>query len=192
MQTFATAPHVSYDIRRGRIGSIPDPRLQTLAQYWFDRADLMAAGASALPSRASIDPLDLRALLPNLMLLERSGEPPQERYQFRLVGTDIRQFTGRELTGQYLDAVLPESYHDYVRMLNRLAHDAARPVYSSSLYHDEGDFVNGITYRLVMPLRGMLGPILFVCQYWQRRQDRGYWTGDWRSATPEISVIESR
>src|SRR5688572_26052826 len=145
MQSFVTPPQVTFDIADGRIADMPDSRLQQMAQYWFARRN-----PDGLVARAAIDPLDFPALLPNIMLLDRIGQPPEERYRFRLAGTEVVSFAGRELTGRHIDELLPSSYHDYVRLMNRLALQRRLPVYSSGLYHDQGNFVNGLTYRLIM------------------------------------------
>jgi hypothetical protein len=186
MQTFARLPRNTLEVADGPIAAVPDDRLRGLAHYWAARCI-----NGRVPLRTSIDPLDLPALLPNIMLLERVEEAETDRYRFRLAGTDIARYTGRELTGQFIDQVLPDSYHDYVRLLNRVALARQRPVYSSSLYHDEGNFVNGITYRLVLPLRSGDTPpdMILACQYWQRRADDGAWIGDWRRVKPEIRVL---
>jgi hypothetical protein len=187
MNTFSTTPWVSLEVGRGDIASIPDQRLRSLAEYWFERRK-----SGGIPSRSAIDPLDFPALLPNIILVERIGQQPGERYRFRLVGTDVVAHAGRELTGSYVDEVLPSPYYDYVRLLNRTTLEQALPVYSSSLYHDEGNFVNGITYRLLMPLAGGQDgatAMLLICQFWQRRVDAGAWNGDWRNVAPEIRVI---
>jgi hypothetical protein len=55
-----------------------------------------------LPTRAAIDPVDIRALLPNIILGTIEYNPL--RVFYRLVGTRIVSFRG-ELTGHYLDAV---------------------------------------------------------------------------------------
>lgn len=191
MEAFTTLPRVSLEIDHGRIADIPDDRLQMLARYWFSRRR-----SSDVPLRAEIDPLDFPAVLPNVMLLDRIAgrDTDGDRYRFRLAGTHVAIYTGRELTGCYLDEVLPAGYLDYVRLLNRTVLAERLPVYTSSLYHDEGNFVNGITYRLVMPLRNAdaaTPDIIFVCQFWQRRVDRGCWTGDWLDVKPEIRVIHA-
>lgn len=158
-----------------------------MAEYWFARR-----ATGGVPPRSAIDPLDFPALLPNIILVERIGERPGERYRFRLVGTDVVTHAGRELTGSHVDEVLPGTYYRYVQLLNRTTLEHALPVYSSSLYHDKGNFVNGLTYRLLMPLAGgrdRATPILFICQFWQRREDAGPWTGDWQSVIPEIRVV---
>ena len=54
------------------------------------------------PPRAVIDPLDIRGLLPNILLGAIEYDP--FRVFYRLVGTRIVAFRG-ELTGHYLDAV---------------------------------------------------------------------------------------
>lgn len=189
MRIFDTLPSFSTTtIGRGPIDSLPDARLQQLAGYWCGKRQ-----DGAVPARAAIDPLEIPALLPNIMLLDRVGLPDDERYRFRLCGTDIAGFVGRELTGLFIDEALPAGYHGFVRQLNRTALAEGLPVYSSSLYHDEGNFVNGVTYRLVLPLRGGEGPadMVLACQYWQRREETGHWLGDWRRAVPEIRVIEA-
>ncbi|WP_341911836.1 PAS domain-containing protein [Ferrovibrio terrae] len=187
MQTFAQLPRITLDISQGTVDAIPDERLRELAHYWFARRH-----GNQVPSRADIDPLDFPALLPNIMLLDRVTTPEGDRFRFRLSGTDIALYTGRELTGKFLDEVLPATYHEYVDLLNRTVLKTQLPIYTSSLYHDEGNFVNGITYRVVMPLRSSsLQPDrIFVCQFWQRREDRGSWTGNWLSAQPEIRVLQ--
>jgi hypothetical protein len=147
-----------------------------------------------VPRRADIDPLDFKPLLPNVMLLDRVLQGERERFRFRLVGTTVVGIAGRELTGAFIDESLPASYGDYVATLNRLALRRRRPVYSSSLYHDEGNFVNGLTYRLILPLRSGDADepdLIFACQFWQRRQEQGHWSGDWRSVEPEIAVISA-
>jgi hypothetical protein len=189
MQIFTQLPHGTLDISSGTIAGLPDQRLCRLADYWFARRP-----ADGVPARSTIDPLDFPALLPNIMLIERVIEDGADRYRFRLSGTEVVHHTGRELTGRFLDDVLPADYHDYVRQMNRIALDRGHPVYSSSLYHDEGNAVNAITYRLIMPLAsGNATPaepdMLLVCQFWQRRAEPGAWNGDWRSVTPEIRVI---
>jgi hypothetical protein len=191
MQIFAQLPHSTLEISTGTIAGLPDERLRRLADYWVARCS-----ADGVPARTAIDPIDFPALLPNIMLIERMIDSGRDRYRFRLAGTDIARSTGRELTGRFLDDVVPADYHDYVRQMNRVALNRRRPVYSSSLYHDKGDFVNAITYRLIMPLAsGSATPaepdMLFVCQFWQRRAEPGPWNGDWRSVTPEIRVIEA-
>ncbi|WP_341705095.1 PAS domain-containing protein [Ferrovibrio sp.] len=186
MSAFTALPRFSFDVAEGGMAAIPDPRLQALAEYWFDRRE-----NGMPPRRAAIDPLDFPDLLPDLLMLDRIDTPEGDRFRYRLVGTRVGEHVGRELTGQFLDEALPPSYYEFVVLTHRLALRRGLPVYASSLYHDEGNTVNALTYRLVMPLRTTeaAADLIFVSQFWQRRNDRGYWTGNWMDLKPEITVI---
>jgi len=73
-----------------------------LLTYWRRKAP-----PDGLPGRQHVDPIELPArLLPNIVLLdvERHGHAP--RFRFRLVGTALFGYFGREVTGaRYEEAV---------------------------------------------------------------------------------------
>jgi hypothetical protein len=71
---------------------IPHPGLRELYRYWCDRR-----ASPDLPGRGDIDPLDIPALLPNLMLIDVADNPPAMTY--RLVGTALVTRMGRDATG---------------------------------------------------------------------------------------------
>src|SRR5262249_11533838 len=78
-----------------------DDRLQRLYAYWGDRC-----AGRAMPTRADIDPLALRYILGNIVLLgvERDAHPATNmRFRVRLQGTEIVQRLGFDLTGRTLD-----------------------------------------------------------------------------------------
>src|SRR5688500_940716 len=64
-----------------------------LFDYW--RA---CAKGHAMPSRASINPAAIPALLPGISILEAGRQPDQVIY--RLAGTRLRDIFGREVTGK--------------------------------------------------------------------------------------------
>lgn len=87
---------------------VKSPRIRQLHHYWRSKCD-----GSRLPARSSIEPGDIRALLPHLILAELGSEP--FRITYRLVGTAVAKnhksdFTGRDhdevdsLQGSGLDA----------------------------------------------------------------------------------------
>lgn len=194
MQIFSQLPSHTLEVSQGTVAALPDERLRWLAEYWQSKCGTDETAGGTVPERSAIDPLDFPALLPNIMLIERVIEGGQDRYRFRLAGTDIVHYTGREVTGKFIDEMLPPDYHEYVRLMDRIVLARRRPLYSSSLYHDEGNFVNGITYRLLLPLRSSAGAepdMVLACQFWQRREGSGYWNGDWRSVMPEIRVLDN-
>lgn len=69
-------------------------RLKDLYEYWQSRHPC----ADLLPSRAGIDPLDIPALLPWLILFEVGQRPEDVRY--RLIGTKVVERIGKDLTGR--------------------------------------------------------------------------------------------
>ena len=48
---------------------VQSQRIHRLYAYWLDKA------AGGVPARAEFDPVDVRELLPNLMMLDVLGEP---------------------------------------------------------------------------------------------------------------------
>ncbi|WP_341704776.1 PAS domain-containing protein [Ferrovibrio sp.] len=66
------------------------------------------ARGTRLPARDDFDPLDLKSVLPRLLLIAVQDDPPDFRY--RLAGTATRELTGRELTGQSVLDLLPAQH----------------------------------------------------------------------------------
>jgi hypothetical protein len=92
-------------------GPIPeselDPRLKALLDYWRGKC-----GPGHLPARADIDPLELRALLGNINLIDvvpqtpgSDGKPGSRRFRYRLFGTEFVFYHGGDLTGQWVDEI---------------------------------------------------------------------------------------
>jgi hypothetical protein len=84
-------------------GDSPDEqRLAAIYRYW----DSKRRGRT-MPSRADIDPIELRFYLPQLVLLDVEGDPP--RFRYRLVGTEVtrvrRGLDNADPTGRFVDEV---------------------------------------------------------------------------------------
>lgn len=78
---------------------LPHSRMQALFKYWLD-----ARRDAAMPPISAIDPLQLpRKPLPFLSMLEVVGAPP--RFLIRLLGTQLVEVIGRDLTRRYLDEI---------------------------------------------------------------------------------------
>jgi hypothetical protein len=75
---------------------IRSERLRQVYAYW---ASKIVGGR--LPSRASIDPVEIPRLLPFVFLVDVERDP--QRFRFRLVGTQICVWAGRDATGMYTD-----------------------------------------------------------------------------------------
>lgn len=73
-------------------------KLRRLHEYWLaKKADRVA------PPRRDIEPAEMRDLLPIIFLVDVEGRPT--KFRFRLVGTDIVQHFGMDLTGRYVDDI---------------------------------------------------------------------------------------
>lgn len=62
-------------------------------------------GEHALPPRSAFDAFVLKPWLPNISIIEITGDPP--RFKIRLAGTAVNRFAGIDATGKYLDDVIP-------------------------------------------------------------------------------------
>ena len=75
-----------------------NPVLSAFWTYWHRKR----AGRAA-PRRLDIEPTEVPQLLPHIQLIDRVGD----RFRYRLCGTAIVEAYGRELTGKFLDEVIP-------------------------------------------------------------------------------------
>jgi hypothetical protein len=78
-----------------------DPLFVDLLDYWKDKRD-----GRAMPRRAAIDPMDLRAHLGSLFLLEIAEPLAESRY--RLIGTNIVEASGRDSTNRSIGELYTE------------------------------------------------------------------------------------
>src|SRR6266849_6825400 len=89
-------------------GDSDDGFLLALHAYWEQKR----AGRS-LPDRADIDPVEMPPrLLPYLFIVEYANIPA--RWRYRLMGTEMVERLGADLTGRYLDEALGGRYCNYL------------------------------------------------------------------------------
>jgi hypothetical protein len=86
------------DEAEDRAPPVTDRRLIRLYQYW-----LAQRGARRMPSRADIDPVEMRFILGYLMLIDVSQPGPE--FRIRLQGSELSWWIGQELTGMNLSDV---------------------------------------------------------------------------------------
>ncbi len=80
------------------------PKLVEALAYWDSKRV-----AGTLPSRGTIDPLEMKSLLDRVMLVDVEEAP--RRYRYRLVGTLVTMRTGRDVTGRYWDEIYTEEQY---------------------------------------------------------------------------------
>jgi hypothetical protein len=87
---------VAIDDASGSEGPPANADLRRLLDYWNEKR-----GERHYPSRADIDPLDLRFMLDRIALTEVHENP--RRYRLRLVGTWWLRLLGFESTGMWME-----------------------------------------------------------------------------------------
>ena len=84
------------------LGDYPD--LVASLEYWEE-----LRGSQIAPLRSALDPIDLKSVLPRVMLVEVcAGEPP--RFRFRLSGTGVCDIHGCDLKHLYAEELQPPEY----------------------------------------------------------------------------------
>ncbi|MGF1594831.1 MAG: PAS domain-containing protein [Kiloniellaceae bacterium] len=118
--------------------------IRTLLRWW------RAKCAGDIPDRADFDPADLKRLLPNIFMADVEQDPFRIRY--RLVGTRATEATGMNITGRYLDELMPANPHEPWMVYYRRAWEQRVPVFGCS----EAPTISGgrFTYEFgLFPLR---------------------------------------
>lgn len=102
------------------VSIVQSQRIRKLSEYWLAKAK------GGVPSRSEIDPVDVRELLPNLMMIDMLGDPP--RFRYRLVGTRVVQYTGFDFTGRCLDEMVFQG-RDFIERCYRRMLSEKRPIF---------------------------------------------------------------
>lgn len=125
---------------------IASPVLRDLYLYWLGKWQ-----GPRMPTRADIEPLEIPTLLPLVYLVDVEGDP--RRFRFRLIGTRIVAWLGRDLTGAYLSDPTARRYAAVA--------DSGRPAYDAlNAAGKEGR--HGSYQRLLLPLAGEEGGVAML------------------------------
>jgi hypothetical protein len=103
------------------------PKLQALLDYWQS----IHPEGGGLPGRRHLDPIDIPELLPNIWMID-VRRAPALRFRFRLVGTEIVKFTGRDMTGFWLDQVYPDYEQTEAFRNHKAVAESGQPGYRKS------------------------------------------------------------
>jgi hypothetical protein len=108
------------------LSAVRSDKLKAGYDYWRSRC------AGRLPSRAMIDPVDIPALLPHIVLHGVEREPLD--FVYRLVGTEVRRHMAEDRTGQRMSAIPGQRAPS--RIWTNLARivETGRPVVNSTPY----------------------------------------------------------
>lgn len=108
-----------------RAEDLEQPSLRNFHRYWLDKR-----GTRRWPSRADIDPLDLKSLLGSIALLDvvhgaDVTTPP--RFRYRVFGTRFVEWFGFDMTGRMLDDWPAPEYRAVMNASYREVAMAGRP-----------------------------------------------------------------
>lgn len=108
------------------IGRLNSPLVHELHSYWETKR-----GGRAMPRKADIDPAEIKALLPYVLIGEFAGEPARLRY--RLVGTEVVSVYGVDFTGRWLDELdFGEQVEGGWGRQYRRVFESGRPIYGAA------------------------------------------------------------
>ena len=129
------------------------PRLQKFLDYW-----LAKRGERRMPPRESIDPDEIRELLPGICLLQIAYQGKEvDRVKFRLAGTEIYDMAGFEVTGRYVDQIVPAETYSAIHQQFQWIAEHGEPMYRRFTWHASP--VTGVVYeRVLAPLGPPQGP----------------------------------
>lgn len=120
------------------------PRLAGLYRYWDGKR-----AARTMPARGDLLPEEMAPYLGYVLLVD--VEPAPRRFRFRLIGTEIANSYGADLTGRHTDAVMPDSYRLVVERHYGQAVDARRPVLHRMEFSERPGKVHELI-RVTLPL----------------------------------------
>ncbi len=169
-----------------RLGNLPE-RLGTVAghflEYW-----LSLPKVERVPSRADIDPAAIREILPYFMLWELNRG---DDAKWRIVGSGIREWFGRELTGtdvldMHDEAARPKAVAAGLAM-------SAQPCGAwglMTLHSPQG--YNFLVEVLCLPLRNAEGRVALLANTMERVQDRPFFDAMAAAGARMMNFVEHR
>lgn len=127
---------------------IAHPRLRQLLAFWDGQR-----GGAAMPAQSCIDPLALRSWLGNLILVEVA---PAGEYRYRVYGTGLAEYFGRDLTGK-TTAVLRPAVRELVHREYGEVCRTARPLLVTHMrrVHEQPMVME----KLILPFAGASGDV---------------------------------
>lgn len=133
------------------------PEQRELFDYWRSKS-----ADGAYPTRADIQPAELRTLLPSLSLLDIVVESEDSvRLRVRLAGTRLRDYFGVETTGHFLDEYDLGDQTGYWDAAYREVIAAGRPA-QGVIALDAWNQPNIFQFWLRLPLADAEGRIVMV------------------------------
>lgn len=132
---------------------LPDkvkPETRAMYKYWQSKRP----GPGLLPGRKHIDPTEIPHLLPSMFLMDVVWNDDRKAYRvkFRLIGTAITNYIGRDSTGLFLDEVYPDpnKVPSYIAMKAAIERQRITIQYHPPVARPDKSFIP--TERIILPL----------------------------------------
>ncbi|MGO1120337.1 PAS domain-containing protein [Rhodovibrionaceae bacterium A322] len=149
-----------------------DPDLQFRAKTLYDLTAywLKKRAERRMPSRADIDPADIRFLLPYVFLVDVKDDHPHLRW--RLMGTHINEYLGYDATGRWFDELYENQTHEkFMRSFLECLSEKKPERFHGKIRFPSQDYLG---YEAVyLPLSSnstrvemLLGGMVFTPSYW--------------------------
>jgi hypothetical protein len=121
-----------------------NPRLARLHDYWIGKC-----AGRPLPSRADIEPLEMKEWLGNLLLAEFFGGI--EHYRVRLDGSNLIGYGGKDRTGKGSEVLTSDEERNLIVAQYKPVLDTAQAAYYETQFQNsEGRFLR--EQKLLLPL----------------------------------------
>lgn len=104
-----------------------------------------------MPQRRDLDPVDIPRLLPHIGLIEVHQDPM--RFRYRLVGTNMVNYFGRDHTGRWLHEAKSGTYMRFLHDLYKQCVTDAVPTLSIGVFVLRGVERRDNVKRLILPMR---------------------------------------
>lgn len=114
--------------------ALDDPQIMELSAYWHKKQ--ASFDDNTLPSRNDIDPIEMRRLLGNLMIIDISDD--HKKHTYRLVGMNIVEHAREDFTGQDAEQHITAkglegtAFRIWLRAM-RQSQETAQPVFGDGL-----------------------------------------------------------
>jgi hypothetical protein len=107
---------------------IVDPEIRRFVEYWCEKR-----GGAEFPARAALDPIDFRYVLGDVVLIQVSCSPVGSRwpweFHYRLIGANLVERDGYDLTNKSLEDLPEPEYRERVRASFTEVCDTRAPIH---------------------------------------------------------------
>jgi hypothetical protein len=128
--------------------------LKHFLTYWNDKRVL-----NLIPTRANIDPMDIRSFLSGICILDLEyAEGKFDRAKIQLAGTQFYEMVGYEITGRYLDEIMPSKIYEELKSQLCSSTESKEPCFRH--FHWENGPLSQPEYQQILASLGEQGKLI--------------------------------